>query len=430
VLESVDGRVNVQWQVSDSGVGISQGQQQQLFAPFYQVNDATEQAGAGLGLAICKWLCELMAGQLNVVSEPGLGSSFTLQLALERAPGGLADCPVFSPDTPAVYVRAQVTELAQHLIAWLNRFGLDCRPLTVDTPAPSALLVELSPLANRPPWPGQRIIATQDGPNPSQLRGTDREVDAHDVRAIAWAIYLAQYGASTDSRPLQPEKTRRLNLQVMVAEDNVINSAIIKEQLEVLGCSAVVAANGEQALAQWLPGRFDLVLTDVNMPIMNGYQLAEALRQQDETLPIIGVTANALREEGERCAAVGMNAWMVKPLNLATLRAHLEKHCKIAIPAAIAVPIQLSPKMRELFVTTLRQDIHATLTALDSADANRVAQQLHSMAGALGAVQIDAMATTFVELECRLNGMAVTTALNLEVRQNLARLNDLLNTLE
>jgi two-component system capsular synthesis sensor histidine kinase RcsC len=430
VLESVDGRVNVQWQVSDSGVGISQGQQQQLFAPFYQVNDATEQAGAGLGLAICKWLCELMAGQLNVVSEPGLGSSFTLQLALERAPGGLADCPVFSPDTPAVYVRAQVTELAQHLIAWLNRFGLDCRPLTVDTPAPSALLVELSPLANRPPWPGQRIIATPDGPNPSQLRGTDREVDAHDVRAIAWAIYLAQYGASTDSRPLQPEKTRRLNLQVMVAEDNVINSAIIKEQLEVLGCSAVVAANGEQALAQWLPGRFDLVLTDVNMPIMNGYQLAEALRQQDETLPIIGVTANALREEGERCAAVGMNAWMVKPLNLATLRAHLEKHCKIAIPAAIAVPIQLSPKMRELFVTTLRQDIHATLTALDSADANRVAQQLHSMAGALGAVQIDAMATTFVELECRLNGMAVTTALNLEVRQNLARLNDLLNTLE
>jgi len=430
VLESIDGRVNVQWQVSDSGVGISQEQQQQLFAPFYQVNDATGQAGAGLGLAICKWLCELMAGQLNVVSEPGLGSSFTLQLALERAPGDLADCPAFSPGPPAVYVHAQVTELAQHLIAWLNRFGLDCRPLTVDTPAPSALLVELSPPASRPAWPGQRIIATPDGPNPSQLRGTDREVDAHDVRAIAWAIYLAQHGASTDSRPLQPEKTRRLNLQVMVAEDNVINSAIIKEQLEVLGCSVVVAANGEQALAQWLPGRFDLVLTDVNMPVMNGYQLAEALRQQDETLPIIGVTANALREEGERCAAVGMNAWMVKPLNLATLRAHLEKYCKIAIPAAIAMPIQLSPKMRELFVTTLRQDIHATLTALDSADANRVAQQLHSMAGALGAVQIDAMATAFVELECRLNGMAVTTALNLEVRQNLARLNDLLDTLE
>ncbi|MEJ6818865.1 ATP-binding protein [Pseudomonas sp. LF-5] len=430
VLESVDGRANVQWQVSDSGVGISQAQQQQLFDPFYQVNDATEQAGAGLGLAICKWLCELMAGQLNVVSEPGLGSSFTLQLALEHAPGALADCPAFNPGIPAVYVRAQVTELAQHLIAWLNRFGLDCRALPADAPGSSALLVELSPLANTTPWPGSRIIATAGGPNPSQLRGADREVDAGDVRAIAWAIHQTLHGAGSASQPLPTEKTRRLNLHVLVAEDNVINSAIIKEQLEVLGCTVVVTANGEQALAQWSPGRFDLVLTDVSMPIINGYQLAEALRQRDQTVPIIGVTANALREEGERCAAVGMNAWMVKPLNLATLRAHLEKHCKVALPEATAAPIQLSPKMRELFVTTLRQDIHTTLTALDSADANRVAQQLHSMAGALGAVQVEAMATAFVELECRLHGMAVTRTLDLEVRQHLARLKDLLDTLE
>ena len=271
-----------------------------------------------------------------------------------------------------------------------------------DAPGSSALLVELSPLANATPWPGSRIIATAGGPNPSQLRGADREVDAGDVRAIAWAIHQTLHGAGSASQPLPTEKTRRLNLHVLVAEDNVINSAIIKEQLEVLGCTVVVTANGEQALAQWSPGRFDLVLTDVSMPIINGYQLAEALRQRDQTVPIIGVTANALREEGERCAAVGMNAWMVKPLNLATLRAHLEKHCKVALPEATAAPIQLSPKMRELFVTTLRQDIHTTLTALDSADANRVAQQLHSMAGALGAVQVEAMATAFVELECRL----------------------------
>ncbi|WP_409317497.1 ATP-binding protein [Pseudomonas sp. KCJK9016] len=430
VLDSLDGRVNVQWQVSDSGMGISQAQQQQLFAPFYQVNNATEQAGAGLGLAICKWLCELMDGQLNVVSEPGLGSSFTLQLGLERVPGELPDCPVFSPGTPAVYVRAQVTELAQHLIGWLSRFGLECRLVTDETSAPSALLVEFSSLPHTPPWPGPRIIATPDGPNPSQRRGTDREGNADDVRAIAWAIYMARHGASTDNHPVPSEKNRRLNLQVLVAEDNVINSAIIKEQLEVLGCTVTVAANGEQALAQWSPGRFDLVLTDVNMPIMNGYQLAAALRQQDPALPIIGVTANALREEGERCAAVGMNAWMVKPLNLAHLREHLEKHCKIDLPAAIVAPIQLSPKMRELFVTTLRQDVSATLAALDNADATRVAQQLHSMAGALGAAQVEAMATTFVDLECRLNGMEVTTALDLEVRQNLARLKDLLDTLE
>ncbi|WP_194788659.1 hybrid sensor histidine kinase/response regulator [Pseudomonas sp. UFMG81] len=430
VLDSINSRVNMQWQVSDSGMGISQAQQQQLFAPFYQVNNATDQAGAGLGLAICRWLCELMAGQLDVVSEPGLGSSFTLQLGLECVPGELADCPVFSPGAPAVYVRAQVAEQAQHLMGWLTRFGLECSLAKVDTPEPSALLVEFPPPSHTSPWPGTRIIATPDGPTPSQRRGADREVNADNVRAIAWAIYTARHGTSTDNHPLPSEKTRCLNLQVLVAEDNVINSAIIKEQLEVLGCSVTVAANGEQALAQWSPGRFDLLLTDVNMPIMNGYQLAAALRKQDPALPIIGVTANALREEGERCAAVGMNAWMVKPLNLATLREHLEKHCKIDLPAAIAAPIKLSPKMRELFVTTLRQDVSATLAALDNADATRVAQQLHSMAGALGAVQVEAMATAFVDLECRLNGMAVTSALDLEVRQNLSRLQDLLDTLE
>ncbi|MGO2451872.1 ATP-binding protein [Pseudomonas taetrolens] len=430
VLQNAGGNAEVQWQVSDSGVGISQVQQQHLFDPFYQVNEADSHAGAGLGLAICKWLCELMHGQLSVVSEPGLGSSFTLQLALECVPGNLADCPVFTASSHAVYVRASVTELAQHRIAWLNRFGLDCRLVTNELPPPSALLVDLDPLANVAPFSGQRIIAVPGGPNPAQSCGADWQVDADDIRAIAWAIYLAQHGATAQRPDSHQARTRDMNLRVLVAEDNVINAAIIKEQLEALGCSVIVATNGEQALAQWAPGRFDLLLTDVNMPVMNGYRLAEALREQDATLPIIGVTANALREEGERCAAVGMNAWMVKPLNLETLRTQLESHCQTALAPVVAAPPTLSPKMRELFVSTLRQDIQTTLAALDAADANGVAQQLHSMAGALGAVQVEAMASAFVELECCLTGMAITTALAMEVREQLARLTDLLDTLE
>ncbi len=430
VLQSTDGQVQLQWQVSDSGVGISPNQQQQLFKAFFQVNDATHQAGAGLGLAICKWLSELMQGRLSVVSEPGLGSSFTLHVALQTAPGTLTGYPVFSPGTPAVYVRAPVVEMEKNLMDWLSRLGLDSRAVTDEPLTNSALLVDLMPAAKALPWRGGRIIATPGGPNPPELCGVEWTVDAHDIRAMATAIDLAQQGASAATKPAIPAKTQRLNLQVLVAEDNAINSAIIKEQLEALGCAVLVAANGEQALAQWQPGKFDLVLTDLNMPVMNGYQLAEALRQQDASLPIIGITANALSEEGQRCAAVGMNAWMIKPLNLATLRVQLEQHCDIAITPATAAPLQLSPAMRELFVSTLRQDIRATVAALDSHDANGVAQQLHSMAGALGAVQAGAMATAFVELECRLTGMAVTPALAMEVLQQLAQLNALVDALE
>ena len=430
VLEGADSQVQLQWQVSDSGVGISLVQQRQLFEPFYQVNDATSQAGAGLGLAICKWLSELMHGQLNVVSEPGLGSSFTLQIALEEVPGALANCPEFCPGLPAVYVRAPVKEVAQHVMGWLDRLGLDSRTVTDESLPCTALLVDLMPDTTTPAWSGTRIVATAGGPSPPQLSGAEWTVDAHDIRAIAWAIDLAQRGVSTAPNATRPAKPQRLNLQILVAEDNAINSAIIKEQLEALGCAVVVTANGEQALAQWEPGRFDLVLTDLNMPVMNGYQLAEALRQQDTSLPIIGITANALREEGQRCAAIGMNAWMVKPLNLTNLREQLEKHCNLSITTPSVAPLALSPNMRELFVTTLRQDIRATVAALDKADANGVAQHLHSMAGALGAVQAQTMATLFVELECRLTGMAITPALALEVLQNLAQLNALIDALE
>jgi two-component system capsular synthesis sensor histidine kinase RcsC len=371
-----------------------------------------------------------MHGELNVISEPGLGSRFNLQLSLDCAPGSLADCPSFEAGSAAVYVRAPVAELAQHLLGWLSRFGLDCRLVTNELPPSTALLVDLAPLANATVFDGARITAIPGGPNPAQVSGKGWQVDGDDVRAIGWAIALARRDTHQRRAPSPQEKTGALNLRVLVAEDNAINAAIIQEQLEALGCSVIVAANGEQALAQWAPGRFDLLLTDVNMPIMNGYQLAAALREQDATLPIIGVTANALREEGERCAAVGMNAWLVKPLNLATLRAHLQSHCQIAFAQVADTPPTLSPKMRELFVSTLRKDIQTTLSALDAADANSVAQQLHSMAGALGAVQVEALAQAFVGLECRLTGMSITPPLALEVRQQLARLTDLLDALE
>ena len=101
-----------------------------------------------------------------------------------------------------------------------------------------------------------------------------------------------------------------------------------------------------------------------------------------------------------------------------------------ANPAPVATPgrLQLSPRMRELFVSTLQQDLHITLAALDDDDANAVARQLHSIAGALGAVQLNALARALAGLECRLTGFSLTPALALEVRQLLEQLGDLLSS--
>ncbi|MNO94400.1 Sensor protein EvgS precursor [compost metagenome] len=178
------------------------------------------------------------------------------------------------------------------------------------------------------------------------------------------------------------------------------------------------------------------------MPITNGYELASALRQRDTQVPIIGVTANALREEGERCAAVGMNAWLVKPLNLQTLRTQLLKHCRAnqsahaigatlpPLPQAPATPLQLSAKMRALFVSTLQQDMQDTRTALERGDADGVAQKLHSIAGSLAVVQALALAQTCAELECRLTGLTITPALAQEVLDVLEALGAVLLAVE
>ena len=363
-----------------------------------------------------------MDGTLEVTSEPGLGSSFSLRLTLARVPGELTGCPEFESRAELVYVRAPAPALAEHIGAWLSRFGLQARVISdACSVTHSPLLVDMLASDTQNDWPGPRIFATPGGRNPPQPGAEGWDVDANSVRAIAWAVSFALQGIITPASASQPGQNQELQLRVLVAEDNPINREIIKEQLEALGCSVVVASNGEQALALWMPGLFDLVLTDVNMPVLNGYELAAALRIRDAELPIIAITANAMLEEGKRCTAAGMNSWLVKPLSLHTLRAELLKHCKgapikpvVETDALVASGVDqflLSPRMRELFFKTMYEDVHMTRVALDSGNGGTLAHQLHSMGGALSSVQSYALADTCSELELKLSERGVTPQL-------------------
>ncbi|MND72623.1 Sensor histidine kinase RcsC [compost metagenome] len=99
----------------------------------------------------------------------------------------------------------------------------------------------------------------------------------------------------------------------------MINQLILRDQLEELGCTVELAANGNEALSLWDNGKFDAVLSDINMPGLNGYELARELRRLGCTAPIIGATANALRGEAALCLAAGMNHCLVKPFTLRAL---------------------------------------------------------------------------------------------------------------
>ena len=429
--------VNLEWQVTDSGVGIPEAQQAKLFDVFYQAPDTASEGGAGLGLPICRWLAQMMDGEIKVVSEPGLGSSFTLKIRLPLCSGALTDPPLIEPSATPVYVQAPVRELAQSLCDWLNRLGI-AAALAAPTPeqdSRQAVLVDLLPSEPARHWAGQRVLCLPGAHSPPLHTAQGWVVDMHDVRAIATTVSLAQHGKHEQPPAALPQSAGQLGLRILVAEDNPINQAIIKEQLEALGCSVTLAANGEQALQLWQPQAFDLVLTDVNMPLMNGYELARTLRAHDPQLPIIGVTANAMREEGVRCLAVGMNAWIVKPLSLQTLRAQLVKLCKVKAPVEPPPEpfddhVQLSDKMRPLFISSVQQDLQRLGAALAQRDARALAQLLHSAAGALGAVQALPLAQACIELENALNRGSLDTTLELKVKAVMQRLSAVLDTLQ
>lgn len=455
VLDSSDDQVTLEWQVADTGVGLSEAQQARLFELFYQVREVSNEGGAGLGLPICKWLCEMMGGQLKVVSDPGLGSSFVMRLSLPVAGRGLSVPATPGADRLAVFVRAPVEELAQHYCDWLARLGLNPRPLPAVSSAmsPGAVLVDVLPDDRAPSWPGRRICC-HAAAAAGEAKG-DLDASMFDVREIARAVRQLSRGdeGRADERPAT--LSADLHLNVLVAEDNPINQGIVREQLEALGCRVVVADHGQQALRLWQPGEFDLVLTDVNMPFMNGYELARALREQDADLPIIGVTANAMREEGARCLEVGMNAWLVKPLTLKILRAELVKlglgfaHDAVrdSHPEAVAAedgedgdgkdgdgkdgesPISLPPAMRGIFVQTMEADILAIRDAWDQGDLAKAGQFLHRISGALAAVRAATLSGRCSQAEIQLATEGFSESLHQEVGQLLSDIDKLTKAL-
>lgn len=322
-----DERVMLHWQVSDTGKGIADEDQVHLFEPFYQVESAKNVvAGTGLGLSICKRLMHLMNGTMRLVSEPGLGSSFTLHLPLVqvRDPQRLSRYCDLAPSV--VYVVSPLRELAQCYCDWLRRWGVRAH-LGAPKPGDNArgtVLLELHPGAVRqrlePEWQGPAVVAASDLSTPRDPQEACWQADLNSLQDVHRALRQAQ-GIRVDS-PLDKAIEKRefqLKLRVLVAEDNVINQLILRDQLEELGCTVALVSNGQEALRRWQEDAFDLVLTDVNMPKMNGYELAAQLRALNVTQPIIGATASAMRDEEERCLSAGMNQCLIKPFTLHTL---------------------------------------------------------------------------------------------------------------
>lgn len=338
---SCGGRTQLVWCVSDSGIGISSADQSRLFEPFFQVRSELGMAsGTGLGLAICKSLVDLMGGAMDVASKVGDGSTFSVFLELPVVVDDIAVLPVHSLPKMDVVVRAPTMELRRHYRQWLDRWGVPCDSEEISsTVSQGKVLLNVSPELMAPlHWPGRQIVASERGPLQPQWLSGAVCVSSHSLAGLAEALVmvlggpegargLAELPAAGASRqtmldmsPLAPRIPRTLGLRVLLAEDSAINQEVLERQLKVLGCSVVVRGDGAGALKAWDEDKFDVLLTDINMPGVGGPELIRRLRQAGMEKPIVCVTANAQVHLRSAAEFSGVDAWIVKPITLRTLQ--------------------------------------------------------------------------------------------------------------
>lgn len=328
-VESRAGWLDVRIQVTDTGIGIAKSSQQLLFEPFVQADNLTARrfGGTGLGLSICRKLLELMDADIELVSEPGLGSSFTLLLEL---PITAKLQPVSLAGLQNVHVFCNDYEQRETLAALVEHAGGRVQPLTDVSPASTCNDIALvawpnevdKTLSSR--FAGVVWLDPQHASIP-EWRDDGWHVSSFSQQGILQALQLT--GGREPSTPVTSvsEGASKLKaLRVLAVEDHPINQQVLVRQLQQLGCQVTMVSDGREALLRWQRGEFfDVVLTDVNMPEMDGHQLTRRLRAGGINVPVVGVSANAQVGEGERCLKAGMNGYLVKPVSLGGLKREL-----------------------------------------------------------------------------------------------------------
>ena len=430
VLQTDADQVQLRFEVYDTGIGIEKDNQAHLFQPFFMVEGSAHTGqGAGLGLSICERLASLMGASLHVRSEYQIGSCFTLDLPLK------VDASTAQPEPHLagchLVVRTPHEPLSQNVAAWLRLWGAQADVADHAVMAASkdaAAWIDLFMPASNPPaqWTGLYLCL-----DPMSGSSSHPEIEGHSVLRIARGLEQLLLHAG----PVSPEPLtqRQLGLKVLVAEDNPINQMTLRDQLEQLGCQVTLADDGEDALALWDMEPHDVVLTDVNMPRMNGYELARTLRAEGVQCPIVGITANAMLDEKQRCRDAGMDVCVVKPITLQGLAQLLRQFSPEAgralsdiAPVTEAAAVQIPEKYRQLFLDTMQQDVSALSEALQHMQTDKVVYAVHRMSGALVDVGHMVLAQRLQRLEASLKVQGLTDSMQSEVADVLDTLHQLL----
>ncbi len=453
--------VTLRFSVSDTGIGIPAGKIQTIFQPFVQVDGSTTRrfGGTGLGLAISSQLVGLMGGRIWVESEVGRGSQFRFEVRL-----GVQPKRVHKSDTNVLTLRnipilvveeslnvrrilEEVLDLQWRMkptIVASAELGLDAARHAHEAGRPYPIVL-LSRSAGADGFDlAHKVKSFGHGSSAIVLTGGLGERESTNVRrshGIAASISkpiqqselldtivnaLAPRAAELAAKPVQERRRTQRGLRVLLAEDNAVNQRLAVHLLQKWGHSVVVAPDGKKAVEAFKAEPFDVVLMDIQMPEMDGFEATAAIRDMEKKgehrTPVIALTAHAMKGDREKCLAAGMDGYVSKPIDQDELFLVLEREVRgapgdvaapvapVAEPEAQAVDVESAlarvegdreflAELVRLFLSTLPESREKLSEALAKGDTAAAAKAAHALKGAAANVSAGPTAQAALEVE-------------------------------
>ena len=428
------GEQQLQFSIIDTGIGIPADKQHLIFEAFSQGDGSTTRrfGGTGLGLTICSKLVSLMGGRIWVESTPGQGSAFHFTALIAAQPNQ-------SPRTDeaplngvsVLIVDDNVTNL-QIFERTLVKWGM--RPTLADSGAAALdafnrarqtrhgfdlVLLDVQ-MPDMDGFDTARRLHDQSGPiapTIMMLTSSDQMGDAARCRLLGVDAYLVKpvrqaalrealikaLRGEPSARPVPQTaawQTPRTPRRVLLAEDNVVNQRVATGILQRAGHSAVVAHNGKEAVAAFLQGGFDIILMDVQMPEMSGTEAIALIRERERAagsrIPIIALTAHAMKGDREKCLAAGADGYIAKPLSPHDLLDQIDGLTRQPQAVGATAPEKLSRQLLAhvggdvallrdlitLFAADAPRQLDCIRAAIDSGTAGDIYLAAHTLRGA------------------------------------------------
>ncbi len=350
-IGSVGDPLEFRFEVEDTGIGVSSTAQTHIFDSFTQADDSTTRkyGGSGLGLAIAKQLTELLGGKIGVENPTAGGARFWFTAKFTPQQNAVLSADVHSlksryrhillvvNNAKSRLVLAEMLALpdlkigtaacgkeALEMLTEASKSGRPYDAAIMDACLPDMESIELIHAINRHQATASLdmliLVRINTELDSERLQSGNCTLKRKPLRYKTLLSFL-QYGPQPDRNPASPKQhstSYSKHLPVLLAEDNLVNQEVASAMLEILGYQVEIAKNGQEALNQLKNGQYSLVLMDCQMPVVDGYQATRSIREQEsieqtERLPIIAMTASALKGDREAALAAGMDDYLAKP---------------------------------------------------------------------------------------------------------------------